>query len=222
RRVVYALTPELVAFELETGAVRWKAPLASGDKLWRAGRFLVVGSETSKLPPRVSFVDPEQPAGAATCTLATDAPPVAEDVSIDAFDRAGQPYVFWRSSWSYRGGTPPGPKELQRERDATRCGILRVDPASCATSPQLLRDFTRDASDACSFNSTFLEIPAAVASAPGLAWPGRVLLAVLVEESVEDRCSRIVRSTLEARNATGAVKWKQPLALTRVPMCMPP
>jgi hypothetical protein len=220
RGLVYALTPSLVAFDLETGAVKWKHASTTGDTLWRAGKRLVVGSSSSKLPPTVTFLDPESPSKPTPCTLTLDAPKVAEDVALDVFDRDGQPYVSWRSSWSYRGGAAPSPEILRRRKDAVGCGIVRLDPSTCAITKVPAKPFFFEPASGCSLNSALYDFPAAAASMPPAA--SDASLAVKVEEKEEGRCTRLVTSTLEARDAKGTLKWKQPLAPKRLPMCPPP
>ena len=222
RQVVYLLTRHLVALELSTGVRRWKAPLAVGDALWRAGRYLVVGSQGLKVPTKVTFIDPDAPARAATCVLDLAAPRTDEQVFVDAFDRAGQPYVYWRSIWTYRGGTPPDERMRQRALDAPGCGILKVDPTSCATSPVALADFMWNHSARCSSNSVGIDLPAAAASFPPIVSGGEPTLTVTTSETKRESCSITTKSTLEARTAAGAVLWTHELVELHTALCMPP
>lgn len=238
KQLVYALTPELVALELRTGTERWRVPAASGDSLWRAGQLLVVGMEGAKLPPKVTFVAPEAPAKPVVCSLALDAPQEAVTASLHVFDRAGQPYVYWRSNWSYSGGTPPDERAKEREVAADGCGVVRLDPRTCASVPEPLEDFVWDppegrrknVGEGCEF-SPLLDLPAAAASAPKssslipLLAPATegISLRVVIDRDGEDgnKCRQVSRLTLEARDATGTRVWSRPLEARESNVCGP-
>ncbi|MDP1824854.1 MAG: hypothetical protein Q8L48_16480 [Archangium sp.] len=241
KQLVYALTPELVALELRNGNERWRIPAASGDSLWRAGRLLAVGMESARLPPKVTFVAPEAPTKPVPCSLALEAPAEAVTAWLHVFDRAGQPYVFWRSDWSYSGGTPPDERAKEREVAADACGVVRLDPRTCAAVPEPLEDFVWEPPEgrrkpmgepgACAYLSPLLDLPAAAASAPKtttllpLLAPAAegLALRVLIERDGEqsNKCRQVSRLTLEARDATGTRVWARPLEAREIDVCGP-
>lgn len=241
RQLVYALTPALVALELRTGNERWRVPAASGDSLWRAGHLLVVGMEAASLPPQLTFVAPEAPAKPMLCSLALDAPEEAVTAYLHVFDRGGEPHVYWRSDWSYSGGTPPDERAKEREAAAEGCGVVRLDPRTCAAVPEPLEDLVWDPPEgrrkrvgvpgACEYLSPLLDLPAAAASAPKSSTLAPLLvpategiaLRVVIERDGEDgnKCRQVSRLTLEARDATGTRVWSKPLEAREVNVCGP-
>lgn len=241
RQLVYALDPELVALELRTGKERWRAKGVTGDSLWRVGAWLAVGNASAPAPgAKLTFVDPAAPGKPVTCSTAVKAPREAATVSVHAFDRAGAPHLYWSSSYSYRGGTPPGDEVRQREARAEACGVMRLDVASCAASPVPLGELlweppegrrTREGERGfCGTLSPLLDLPAAAASAarPVVGWAQFSLvsesprLAVRGEKSPEfDGCRRVTHVTLEARDEASKELWTHPLQ-DLVELCGPP
>jgi hypothetical protein len=243
RQLVYVLDPGLVALELRTGKERWRAPGASGDSLWRVGRFLAVGTDGAALPPKVTFVDVEAPERPVSCSLALGAPSVATEAFLYLFDRAGEPYVYWRSNWSYSGGTPPDEAAKAREVRAEACGVLKIDPRTCAASPEHLEDFVWDPPEGrryqqgepgfCDFLSPLLDIPAAAASAPRvftlslLLMPAaqEIALRVIVKKEPQERggCSQVQHLSLEARDEASSLLWSHTLQdREENPLCAAP
>ncbi len=229
RNLVYVLDPSLAALDLRTGDVRWRVD-AEGSGLARVGNFLVVRAQHERAATFV-FVDPDAPqARAADCTVRLPAPAEAETFGAWAFDRGGQPYVYWTSAWSYSGGTPPGPDALAREIAADACGVLRVDVTSCAAAPEALADFLFQPPEGrppgmggrpvCDYLSPGRDLPAFAASAPSPAASAVVTsdastpptLRVLQLETPlpTEPCRRTLRYVLEARDAT-AVLWTHAL-----------
>lgn len=227
RKLVYALDRDLVALDLATGAERWRVAIGirpgAAVTLTRAGAFLVVASDPAELPPRVTFVDPEAPARPASCSLDAGAPKEAANVVVSTFDRAGTPYAFWRSGWSYHGGTPPDESAKERERKAEACGVLKIDPRTCATSREPLDDFLWTPPEGrrertgepgfCGMLSVQRDVPAAAASAPRAS----TAKDVRVEDAEEriDECRRAVRVTLVA-------EWRRVLDESEREICGPP
>jgi hypothetical protein len=228
RKLVYAIDRDLVALDLASGAQRWQVPLglAPGAEaaLTRAGRLLVVAGDPGKLPPKITFVDPDDPSHPRSCSLDVGAPKEAANVLVSTFDRAGQPYVFWRSWWSYHGGTPPGEAQERHEELADACGVVKIDPKTCTTSREPLSDFVWSPPEGrreragqprfCGMLSPMRDIPAAAASAP----PGAKTKDVRVD-SVDERiddCRHKVRSTLEAPS------FRRVLDESEQEMCGPP
>jgi hypothetical protein len=232
RRVVYLLRPELVALDLVTGREQWHLAAASGDSLWRAGRDLVVLGADSPLRPRLSFYDPDTPHRPRTCVPAVPAPREAEAVALLPFDRAGKVYLFWSSRGHYRrGGAPPGPDEMRRARAGDSCGVVALDPRSCAVTPAPVRAFLlsppRDlgaavpvAADDCRYLSPLRHFPAAAASLappwtppPGGAAGGVASLRVVAVPLPRPGggCLQVSKVTLEARDAAGALRWEHRL-----------
>ena len=224
RQLVYALDASLVALDLRDGSERWRAPGVSGDSLWRVGKLLAVSSDGSKLPPKVSFINPDQPTKPNHCTLELEAPKEADQAWVHYLDRAGQPYAYWVSSWTYDGGTPPSEQQEERERIAKGCGVVRIDPSSCAITQESLDAFTWDPPEGqypekCLL-SPLRDLPAAAASAPRLKREGAVLTLGAYQTSFrvnsqrmkDDGCLERMKLTLEAHNAAGELLWKHELA----------
>jgi hypothetical protein len=228
RRAVYVLRPHLVALDLTTGRERWELAAASGGSLWRVGRDLVVLGAESPLRPRLFFHDPDTPRRPQTCVPALPAPREAESVALLPFERAGKVYLFWRSRGHYRrGGPPPGAEETRRARAGDACGVVALEPRTCAVTPVPLRPFLlsppRDdgaavpiAPDDCRYLSPLRHFPAAAASvAPPWAPPAggaaggvaslRVVTAPLPRPG--GGCVLTEQVTLEARDAAGALLW---------------
>ncbi len=220
RGVVYVLDPVLVVLDLQTGKERWREASVSGDTLWRVGRFLAVTSEHKTLPPRVTFVDPAAPGLPVDCSVAVAAPSTAERASLHLFDRSGQPYLYWQSRWSYVGGVRPDQEALDRQKSARACGVVSVDPLTCAATAQTLADFVwpRQGED-CSTNSPMLDLPAAAASAPKYV---PTALTVIIEKSRPSECTATSQRTLQFRNLAGAVVWSYPLETRHEEVCNRP
>ena len=227
RQIVYVLDPVLVALDLQTGKERWRAKDVSGDTIWRAGRFLAITSQHHTLPPKVTFLDPGVVDRPVECTVTIPSPETAERAALHVFDRAGQPYLYWRSMWSYSGGVRPGPAELERQRSSTACGVVKVDAQSCAQTAQPLEDFVwnptgtpaQSTHELCSNLSPMGDLPAAAASAPKQV-PNA--LSVTRQREHVDQCHDLVRLTLVSRDDAGAVVWSRPLESRQLSLCKPP
>lgn len=224
-QLVYALDAGgLVALDLLGGSERWRAAGVIGDSLWRVGKQLAVSTEGSKIPPSVWFIDPEQPAKPTSCKLELGPPKEADRIYLHLFDRAGQPYTYWTSMWSYDGGTPPSDEQEERERVSRGCGVARIDPRSCSLVRESLSTFLWDPPEGrhpepCSI-SPLLDLPAAAASAPKFKSENAVLtlgayqtaLRVNSERMKDDGCLERTKLTLEAHNPAGELLWKHELA----------
>ncbi|MDP2271194.1 MAG: hypothetical protein Q8N23_34345 [Archangium sp.] len=227
RQIIYVLDPVLVALDLQTGKERWRAKDVSGDAIWRAGRFLAITSQQHTLPPKVTFLDPGVVDRPVECTVTIPLPQTADRAALHVFDRAGQPYLYWRSGWSYSGGTRPGPAELERQRDSTACGVVKIDAQSCAQAEQPLADFVwnptgsrvQSTQELCANLSPMGDLPAAAASAAKYA-PNT--LSVTSQREHVDRCNDLERLTLVSRDEAGAVVWSRPLESRQLPLCKPP
>lgn len=240
RQLVYLLDPGLVAVELRTGKQRWRAPGVAGDSLWRVGRLLAVSTQVTALPQRAAFVDLEAPTAPVSCTLTLGAPAVAEEVELHLFDRAGQPYAWWSSHYWYSGGTPPDEAHKARTVAAEACGVLKIDPRTCAASPQPLEDFVWDPPEGrrqqpgepgyCQFLSPWMDLPAVAASAPQSSAASVLIspvsagptLRVITSVAAPDGCVEVTHLTLEARDEAATVLWSHPLQDLRVNSCKPP
>lgn len=229
RELVYAVDRDLVALDLATGAERWRvaigAPPGAEVSLGRAGAFLVVAREPSALPPRVVFVDPDAPGHPSSCSLAVAAPKEAANVIVSVFDRGGQPYAFWRSWWSYHGGTPPDESAKKHEEDAEACGVVKIDPRSCTSTREPLGDFVWTPPEGrreragehrfCAMLSVLRDVPAAAASAP----PASTTKDVRVDAKEErvGECQSKVRVTLAVD-----ARWSRVLDESDREICGPP
>ena len=233
RQVVYALDPGLVALELGNGRERWRAPAVTGDGLWRAGGFLVAGP-TAARQAELTFFDPaEAQVRFLRCTPPLAVPADATTVAVHPFDREGQPYLFWQSSYTYSGGTPPDEAAEEREALAEACGVVRIDPRTCAATPVRLARFLWDPpegrrrrpgeADFCDFLSPLLDLPAAAAAAPpqpsSSATP---VVSVRRETEGRSECELVTHVTLEARDRASALLWSHPLADVTEDRCGPP
>lgn len=223
RQLAYVLDSSLVGLDLRDGSERWRAPKVTGDSLWRVGKLLAVSTDGSKLPATVWFVDPEQPTKSTHCTLKLDAPKEADHGWVHYFDRAAQPYAYWISSWTYDGGIPPSEKQEEHERNAKACGVVKIDPRSCAVTAESLDAFTWNppegrSPEKCSL-SPLLDLPAAAASAPKLKSEAAVLtlgahetsFRVSSERMKDGSCLERTKLTLEAHDPAGALLWKHQL-----------
>lgn len=228
--LVYALDPALVALERQTGVERWRAAGMNGLRLWRLSRFLVVEPASAERAPELVFIDPEAPAQAVRCRLSLRAPLEAASFDLHPFDRGGQPYVFWSSRYSYRGGTPPGPEHQARAVAAEGCGVVRLDPRTCAAQEARLADFLWDPPegrrrrpgehDFCAFLSPLRDLPAAAASAPQEASHAGLRLRA-TRETPPGACFQRDRVELEALDGDGKSQWVHRLA-DRAEDCPPP
>jgi len=239
KQVVYALDPGFVALDLRTGQKRWSAEGIAGNSLSRVGMWLVVHQDGEK-QPHLTFIDPaksnDKPT---TCSPKVPIPPEAENVYIHPFDRAGQPYFYWRSAYHYRGGIPPSDEIEKRQDKAEQCGIMRLDVATCTAQSVSFDDFLWEPpegrraregeKDFCAYLSPLLDFPAAAASAPkGAAGYGQFapatqapMLAVLSEKEPGNACKQVTRLSLEARDEASNVLWTHPLDPI-VSICGPP
>jgi hypothetical protein len=216
---IYALTPTLVALDMHTGKEYWQALDASGTHLWRAGRLLVVTAVESASSLKLAFVDPQAKGVARTCRVQFPVPREADDLSVHVFDRRGRPLVFWASSAHYTGGVAP-PAEIEEElARADACGVMRIDPATCATSSADLDDFVWEPPEGreaypglCGSLWPPRDIPAAAAAAaPGLQSPD---VKVSSKSTPISQCFDRVQTTLEVR-VDGENRWSHPLRETR-------
>lgn len=242
RGVVYVLGPRLVALDLASGAERWRLADVTGDSFWRVGRSLVVVDGSAPRRPRLSFVDLDAPRSPRACALAVPAPPEADVVSVQPFDRAGQPYVFWRSTVAHRrSGVPPSEEQQRRAIAAEACGVLVLDPSTCAPTAARIGDFLlsppRDngalveiAADDCRYLNPTRDMPAfAAALAPGVspapagsALPS-VQLATVEVPPAGGGCLATVKVTIEARDSLGGLVWQHALPdRTSAARCPPP
>jgi hypothetical protein len=235
RGLVYALEPGLVALDLESGAVRWRVAGAPGGQLFSVGALLAMGGPTG-----LTFVDPNDPGAARTCALKFPAPPQGTDVHVHAFARGDQPFVYWSSSSAPppRGG-PPTDLEGQR-RAGSACGIVKLNPADCTTTPESLEDWLPERPSGrlrwppeplgCENVSPLDDIPAALASAPKpslidtLFGGGAPKMQVRVNwvESTPAPCKHRVTFTLSALANTGAERWHRALPKQESDLCGPP
>lgn len=230
RQTIYVLDPKFIALESQTGKERFHLEGVSGSSLSRAGMWLVVFNDGAK-QPQLTFIDPAKPQDKPiSCSPKVPIPAEAEDVYVLPFDRAGQPYFYWQSSYSYRGGTPPGREIEAREERAEACGIMKIDVPSCAVQSVSLDDFLWDPPEGrrqsagirhfCGFLSPLRDIPAAAASAPppmggyGQLAPATRAPIFLVRSEREpgNGCRQVTHLTLEARSESSSILWEHPLA----------
>lgn len=230
RQLVYALDPELVALELQTGRERWRVKGARGDRLWRVGEWLVVGAESARFA-QLAFVDPTQVTPAALqCMPRLPAPEEATEFHLHPFDRAGEPFLFWRTSSPYRGGTPPSEEHEHRAQAAEACGVVQLDVPRCSAEPLALEDLLFDPPEGrrrspgehgfCGYFAPLRDLPAAAASAPQAPSDWALLTPVTRAPLVTvrarapasgERCGA-TKVTLEVRNAGAELIWSHPLA----------
>ncbi len=227
RGAVYVLRPMLVALDLESGTERWRLADVSGTALFRVGTSLAVVRGEGARRREVAFVDPDVRSSSRTCAVAIPSPVSADRAEVTPFARAGKAFVLWQSRATGRqGGPPPGEGELAREEAARSCGVVAVDPASCAATPRRIEEFflspprrevARLASAGpCRYLSPGLDMPAVAASVarpPADAAGVEPTLHVVIGEPSSDvgPCLARVTATLEARSANGDVRWRHPL-----------
>lgn len=226
--LVYLLTPDLLAVDLSTGAERWRAANTKGVMLGRLGKSLVVHQGNPGLRPHIVLVDPAAPNAARSCQLTVPAPPQAEFVQIQPFDRAGRTYLWWNSGATLRqGGPPTRDEERKRHEAAIGCGVMTFDANNCALGPARLQDFLlsppRDrgslveiAPDNCRYLAPAREMPAVAASLPphaALDKGSPLLRTVTTPVSPADGgCRQTLKVSVEAVDSEGTILWTYPLA----------
>lgn len=215
RHVLYVTGPELLALELRTGRELWRNEHVKGA-LSRAGTWLAA-AELTRAPATpgqraqagvtVHFIDVASVARPVrSCAIPLSVDPMANELSVEVFDRGGVPLVSWSSWWSYGGGTPPPRDMVDAGAKARGCGVVRVDPATCSSSAVSMASLLFDPPPQPCDVSPRYAMPAAVASsAPVMPAGADVAVRVLRLPDFVDR--GITNFVLEVRDATGAVLW---------------
>lgn len=225
-RVAYVVTPTLVALDLESGAERWRAPSVNGEAVWAVGRLLAVGEQGSSIPARLAFVDPTASGKAVQCTLQLPVPAEAAEVGVDPFARRDEVLAFWKSSLSWKGGTPPEPEFEEAQRRADACGLVSIHPVTCRVEVQELGDFLFRPPEGrpagCYGLSAGRDLPAAAASMAKQSRGSAPEILVVGDPVHESECLERVRKRLEARDPAGAVMWTHDLAEHTRDLCGPP
>lgn len=203
----------LRAIDERSGTAMWSDPSMHG-RLSRAGPWLVsvqTARRAMQKPPSVTvqFLDPYVlPRKVVTCALTLDVPKEATSIEAWAFDRGGQPYVSWKTWTSWEGGVRPPPEFEERQKRAEACGVVAVDPHTCAMKVVPSADFVFEPGcDVSPYGN-----PAAAASAPAPAPLGQAVSFSIIEESEPTASSCTVTSTFLEARLNGVKVWSAKVA----------
>ncbi|MBL8916300.1 MAG: hypothetical protein JNM17_36705 [Archangium sp.] len=203
----------LRALDERSGQTVWSEKSVHGH-LARAGRWLAsvqVARRARQKPPTVTvqFLDPYAvPRKVVTCELKLEVPAEATSIEAWAFDRGGQPHLSWKTWTSWEGGVQPPPEFEETRKRADACGVVEVDPSSCALKVVPTANFTFEPGcDVSPYGNAAL-----AASLPPPAPLGQPVSFAVIEQREETQSSCTAASFFLEARLNGVKAWSEKVA----------